>query len=80
MAITKDILAVIKVLAPVNDILQGLDKFLSDSLTSQIISKGFPIKIQLVLNMALRVNLSFKKVTLLSPEGLDSSHFDIPDS
>jgi hypothetical protein len=67
------------VVAPANDILQSLDGFLSESLASQILAKGFPLKMQLVLNMALRVNLSFKKIRLLEAEDLIPSHFDIPE-
>lgn len=68
----------IKALAIGNPLLEKLDKFLCQEVVQSIISKGFPVRIVIPMNMSIRANITFKVCKKIDASSLPANHFEIP--
>lgn len=62
-----------------NPLMEKLDKFLNHQVVQAIIGKGFPIKIQIPMNMSIRANITFKVCKQIDASSVPPNHFDIPE-
>lgn len=76
--VTQDILPIIKALAVGNPMLEKLDKFLDQEVVKSIISKGFPVRIVIPMNMSIRANITFKVCKKIKASSLPANHFELP--
>jgi hypothetical protein len=68
----------IKTLSMGNPLMAKLDVFMNHEIVQSIIGKGFPIRIQIPMNMSIRANITFKVCRQIDASSVPVNHFDIP--